>query len=104
VTFAHDHLWWTFAHQDVTWLGFGNGNHGERGRKSLGGWRNTDINGAPLRIHTMSTKLAKVASYRRTCAVEAEDYLLRRINGVIEPLVSKSNEARYSSRRNQRGD
>jgi hypothetical protein len=43
----------------------------------------------------LSTKLTKVASYRRTlCAVEAEGYLLRRINGVIEPLVAKSNQAR----------
>lgn len=60
VTFDHDHLWWTFAHQDVTWLGLGDGSHGERVRKSLGGWRNTDVNGAPLRIPTLSTKLTKV--------------------------------------------
>jgi hypothetical protein len=95
VTFAHDHLWWTFADADVIWRGEGDGTHGERFRKSLGGWKNTDINGVPLRIQTLSTKLTKVASYRRTlCAVEAEEYLLRRINGVVEPLVLKSNEAR----------
>ena len=94
VTLAQDHLWWTFAEPEVVWLGVGEG-HGERLRKSIGGWRNTDINGVPLRIDTLSTKLTKVASYRRTlCAVEAEDYLLRRINGVIEPLVAKSNQAR----------
>lgn len=94
VTFARDHLWWTFAEPEVIWLGFDDG-HGERIRKSIGGWRNTDINGVPLRIDTLSTKLTKVASYRRTlCAIEAEDYLLRRINGIIEPLVAKSNQAR----------
>ena len=64
-------------------------------RKSIGGWRNTDINGKPLRIDNLSTKLTKVQFYKRTiCGVEADDYLLRRINGVEEPLVAKSNQAR----------
>jgi hypothetical protein len=94
ITFARDHLWWTFADQKVIWLGFGD-EHGERIRKSLGGWRSTDINGVPLRIDTLSTKLTKVASYRRTlCGVDSEEYLVRRINGVVEPLVIKSNQAR----------
>ncbi len=93
-TLAQDHLWWTCAEPEVTWLGFGEG-HGERMRKCIGGWRNADTNGVPLRIDTLSTRLTKVASYRRTlCAIEAEDYLLRRINGVIEPLVAKGNDAR----------
>lgn len=94
VTFARGHLWWTFANPDVIWLGPGEV-HGERKRECVGGWRNTDINGVPLRIDTLSTKLTKVASYRRTiCGIENADYLLRRINGVIEPLVLKSNQAR----------
>jgi hypothetical protein len=51
--------------------------------------------GNPLRIDALSTKLAKVSAYRRTiCAVEAQDYLLRRINGLEEPIVSKSAVAR----------
>jgi hypothetical protein len=94
VTFAQDQLWWTFAKPEVTWLGLGDG-HGARIRRSIAGWRNTDINGVPLRFDGLSTKLTKVAGYRRTlCAIEAQDYLLRRINGVIEPLVVKSNQAR----------
>jgi hypothetical protein len=69
--------------------------HGERMRRSIGGWHNTDINGVPLRTSSLSTKLTKVASYRRTvCAVDSETYLLRRINGIIEPLVLQSNKAR----------
>jgi hypothetical protein len=94
VTFARGHLWWTFAEPKVTWLGFGEG-HGERARKSIGGWRNTDLNGKPLRMNGLSTKLTKVAAYRRTlCSVEAEGYLLRLLNGIEEPLVAKSVQAR----------
>lgn len=94
ITFARDHLWWTFAEPRVRWLGFGKG-HGERMRRSVGDWRNTDINGKPLKTNLLSTKLTKVSNYRRTiCAVDAEEYLLRRINGLEEPLIAKSVEAR----------
>jgi hypothetical protein len=48
-----------------------------------------------LRTNTLSTRLTKVANYRRTlCKVEARDYLLRRINGIEEPFVEKSTAAR----------
>jgi hypothetical protein len=94
ITFAKDYLWWTFADPKVVWLGPGKG-HGERLRKSIGGWRNADINGKPLKTNTLNTKLTKVANYRRTiCAVDAQEYLLRRINGLEEPLVAKSAQAR----------
>jgi hypothetical protein len=94
ITFARDHLWWTFAKPGVTWLGSGK-DHGERVRQSIGGWRNTDVNGKPLKANLLSTKLTKIANYRRTiCAVDVEEYLLRRINGVEEPLIAKSVEAR----------
>jgi hypothetical protein len=94
VTFARDHLWWTVAEPEVTWIGF-NEEGGERMRRSIDGWRNTDVNGVPLRIDRLSTKLTKVASYRRTlCAVEADEYLLRRINGIVEPIVERSTLAR----------
>ncbi len=94
ITFAKDHLWWTFAAPEVTWVG-GDGQEGERTRKTIGGWRNADVNGVPLRTNSLSTKLTKVAGYRRTiCKVEAQDYLLRRINGIQEPFVEKSTAAR----------
>jgi hypothetical protein len=95
ITFARDHLWWTFAEPEVLWLGPPEREQGERMRKCIGGWRNTDIKGKPLRIDSLSTKLTKVQTYQRTiCGVEAEDYLLRRINGVEEPLIAKSSQAR----------
>jgi hypothetical protein len=95
ITFARDRLWWTFAKPGVTWLGGSPEAHGERIRKTISGWRNTDITGAPLRMDGLSTRLTQVASYRRTiCGVGPKDYLLRRINGVVEPLVKKSTKAR----------
>ena len=94
ITFSDDHLWWTFAHAEVTWHGQKAGAE-ERTRKCIGGWRNTDINGKPLRMDTLSTRLTCVGNYRQTiCAVGTKDYLLRRINGFVEPLVLKGNHAR----------
>jgi hypothetical protein len=95
ITFAKDHLWWAFAAPEVTWIGGDGQTEGERTRKAIGGWRNTDLDGIPLRTNTLSTKLTKVANYRRTiCKVEAQDYLLRRINGIQEPFIEKSTIAR----------
>jgi hypothetical protein len=95
ITFAREHMWWTFAGPEVTWIGGDGGKHGERTRKAIGGWSNTDVNGVPLRVNSLSTRLTKVAAYRRTiCNVEAKDYAIRRINGVQEPLVSRSAVAR----------
>jgi hypothetical protein len=94
VTFANERLWWTFADPEVTWLGPGEG-HGKRFRKSIGGWRCCDVNGSIITMDKLSTKLTKVAAYRRTiCAIESRDYLLRRINGVEEPLVARGSQAR----------
>lgn len=95
ITFAKDHLWWTFANPEVIWLTEDLKITGERMRKSIGGWKNTDLHGVPLRIDSLSTRLTKVAGYRRTiCNVEARDYLLRRLNGVEEPVVAKGTTAR----------
>jgi hypothetical protein len=66
ITFARDHLWWTFAEPEVVHYGPPTHDRGERMRKSIGGWRNTDINGQPLRIDSLSTKLTKVQFYQRT--------------------------------------
>jgi hypothetical protein len=91
ITFAREHLWWAFASPEVTWIGGDDLTYGDRTRDAIGGWHNTDVNGEPLAINTLSTRLTKVAAYRRTiCKVEAQDYVLRRINGQIEPLVAES--------------
>ena len=95
ITVAREHLWWAFAKPEVVWNGPPTHELGERMRKCIGGWRNTDVNGKALRTDSLSTKLTKVQFYQGTiCGVEAEAYLLRRINGMEEPLIAKSNQAR----------
>jgi hypothetical protein len=97
ITFARHHLWWTFAEPEVLWLGGDGREHGERIRRAIGGWRSADQKGRPLRMDQLSTKLTQLASYRRTiCKVRAQDYLLRRIRGIQEPIIAEANEARDS--------
>lgn len=94
ITFARGYMWWAFAEPKVTWIGGDGKANGQRIRKCLGGWKNTDVKGGLLRIDSLSTKLTKVAGFQRTiCAVD-KDYVLRRINGIVEPVVVKSNRAR----------
>ena len=95
IAFADDHLWWAFADPEVVWLGAPEDGRGARLRRTLAGWRNTDITGRPLRIDALSTKLTQLTMYRQTlCAVHARDYLLRKINGQNEPVIEKAQHAR----------
>jgi hypothetical protein len=90
ITFGEGSLWWAFAKEGVVETGAGPG-HGERHRVLMTPWCNTDINGTVLSIANLSTRLTKVAAYRQTlCRVEAEAYLIRKINGVEEPLVAEA--------------
>jgi hypothetical protein len=95
ITFADGHLWWAFAHPKVQWTGDSTSDDPSRKRGTLDGWHSTDIFGKPLRVAALSSKLTKTANFRGTiCKVEEEDYLLRRINGIEEPVVARANEAR----------
>lgn len=93
VTIGAGRLWWAFAEPEVRSL-TGEG-CGARARQVIGAWRDADVAGAPLRLETLSTRLTKVAAYRQTlCRVEAQGYLLRRINAVVEPHVAEAEAAR----------
>ena len=95
ITFAERHLWWAFAEPEVTWLGVAEDGQGARTRRTVDGWRKVNIAGVPLRIDDLSTRLTQVAAYRQTvCGVKASDYLLRRINGIEEPVVTRARETR----------
>lgn len=93
ITIGAGKLWWAFAEAGVNVATAEGG--GARSRQVIGAWRDTDVAGAPLRLETLSTRLTKVAAYRQTvCKVEAQDYLLRRINAVIDPAVLEAQAAR----------
>jgi hypothetical protein len=56
VTFARGHLWWTFADPRVSWTANDAGLL-ERIRRSIGGWRNTNLNGAVLTTNGLSDRI-----------------------------------------------
>jgi hypothetical protein len=67
---------------------------GSRVRQAIGGWSNKDINGAELRIDRLDGRVTKVRGFRGTiCAVELQEYLVRKINGEIQPDVAAAIEA-----------
>jgi hypothetical protein len=95
ITFADGHLWWAFSDPVITWLGADEDGRGARMRRTIDGWHKTDLIGQPLRIDSLSSKLTQVAAYRQTlCRVSAEEYLLRRLNGIEEPILIHAREAR----------
>lgn len=95
ITFTNGHLYWTFADPSVTWLGEKEEGQGARSRKAIGGWRNTDLTGQPLRIDELSSRLTRTAAYRGTlCTIQCEDYLLRRLRGEEEPVIAKARKAK----------
>lgn len=60
-------------------------------RRIAGGWRDTDLNGGPLRKTNLAGSLTKLAAYRGTsCNVDVSDYVLRRINCRTIPQVERS--------------
>jgi len=96
ITFSDGHLWWGFAEPVVRMLAEPFTERiGSRARTMIGGWCNTSITGAPLRMPELTTRLTQVANYRGTiCAVRAGDYLVRKINGEEEPILKAASTAR----------
>lgn len=95
ITFSEGRLWWAFADTTVT---FDPAAAMPRQRRVLGAWRDTSICGEPLRTQSLSTRLTKTARYKGTiCEVEEQDYLLRRIKGLPEPLVAEALEIRSAA-------
>jgi len=92
ITIGEGRLWWCFAEPEV--LPCAGEGRGARYRRVVDRWRDSDLNGQVLSLGSLSTRLTKVAAYRQTlCRVEAEDYLLRRINAVVDPAVARAQEA-----------
>ncbi|MGQ0589110.1 MAG: restriction endonuclease [Sphingosinicella sp.] len=66
ITFARGRMWWAFAGPEVRWTGGDGTKRGTRHRIARGGWSGRDLNGVPLDLHRLSTRLTKLAAYRRT--------------------------------------
>lgn len=93
VTFADGHLWWAECESEPIDLRNTGGSGGAVMRR-VGGWQNVSILGAPLKIDLLSTRLSKVAAYKKTiCRIAATDYLLRKINNIEEPGLARAQEA-----------
>lgn len=92
ITIGDGRLWWCFAKAQVDPVD--EEDRGARARHVIGRWSDCDVKGEPLSLSSLSTRLTKVAAYRQTlCRVEAEDYLLRRINAVVDPAVQRARQA-----------
>lgn len=92
ITFHSDRLWWCFSDRGVHAL---SGNDKER--RTVDGWRDTDINGTPLLKGALSGRLLAVQGFQGTiCTVSEIDYLLHKINGTVEPHVGAA-QAAYES-------
>lgn len=95
ITLARERLWYCFAEPEVVPLGEGQPDHGARKRHTIDGWRCVDVHGTTLTTDSLSSRLTKTAAYRATiCKVEAREYLVRRLNGLVEPAVASAEEAR----------
>lgn len=89
ITFYKRKLYWCHAYKDVHEL-----EDGSRVRKVVGSWSCEDKNGNPLSIENIDGRITKVQGYRGTiCRVERPEYLLRKINGEVQPEVQSTKEA-----------
>lgn len=83
VTFYSRKLYWCHAEEDVHEL-----NDGTRIRKVIGSWSCKDKKGNLLTIENIDGRITKVQGYQGTiCAVELPEYLLRKINGDVQPEI-----------------
>lgn len=88
ITFYHRKMYWCKAHKDVYKL-----DDGSRIRNVIGSWSCFDKNGNPLLIENIDGRITKVQGYRGTiCSVELPDYLLRKINGEVQPEIQSTKE------------
>ena len=94
ITFAKGHLYWTFAKPEVHVAPPEPGKP-SRFRRTVAGWKKTDIQLKPLKMDSLSSRLTQLAAYRATiCAVKPTEYLLRQINCQPDPLLVEAEKAR----------
>lgn len=98
ITFSDRLLWWCFLAPVSTLEKHTDG----RGtfRRTLDGWRSTDLAGQPLRMETLSGHITQLAAYKATCCdVKDPEYVVRRINGDRRPEVVEAERLTADLRR-----
>ncbi|HEH9432597.1 TPA: hypothetical protein SIA29_004352 [Aeromonas sobria] len=96
ITFYRRKMYWCHAHKEVCEL-----EDGSRIRKVIGSWSCFNKNGSPLSIENIDGRITKVQGYRGTiCGVELPEYLLRKINGEVQPEIQSTKEALEALKRN----
>lgn len=92
ITFYKRKMYWCHAHKDVHQL-----EDGTRVRNVIGTWSCQDKNGFPLTIENIDGRITKVQGFRGTiCEVKLPDYLLRKINGEVQPEVEDAKNSLQS--------
>lgn len=99
ITFADRKLWWArftpeapFVHSD---------GHGTA-RRVVGRWSSDAIGGNPLWMERLAGFLTKSAGYQGTTfelSDRVRDYVIRRINGLVQPDVANAEEALLEMKR-----
>lgn len=88
ITFYKRKLYWCRAHKDVIEL-----EDGTRIRNAISGWSCNDIKGNGLTIENIDGRVTQVQGFRGTvCSVNLPEYVLRKINGEIQPEAEKAQE------------
>lgn len=96
ITFYQRKMYWCHAHSEVHEL-----EDGSRIRNVIGSWSCCDKNGRPLSIENIDGRITKVQGYRGTiCGVELPEYLLRKIDGEVQPEIQSTKEALVALKRN----
>jgi hypothetical protein len=91
VTTANGHLWWSFAEGPVLGIANAGSDGPSRYRRTRAGWCKASLTGEPLALRSLSSALTRTAGYQMTiCAIDHEDYLLRRIRDEVDPLHAEA--------------
>ncbi|MEC9340074.1 MAG: restriction endonuclease, partial [Pseudomonadota bacterium] len=89
ITFYQRKMYWCHAHKEVHEL-----EDGSRIRNVIDRWSCYDKNGNPLSIENIDGRITKVQGYRGTiCGVEIPEYLVRKINGEVQPEIRSTKDA-----------
>jgi hypothetical protein len=89
ITFYKRNMYWCRASKEVIEL-----DDGSRIRRVIGEWSNKNKAGDILSIENIDGRVTKVQGYQGTiCEVKKTDYLLRKINGEVQPEIENTQAA-----------